>query len=320
MSSNDPAYLGIDLGGTNIQCGVWQDGKLLARDGTKTKADGGAEAVIGRIVKLSDKVLEAASMKRSDIAGLGIGAPGAIDVSKGVVLRAPNLGWEGYPLEKVLEKETGLRVAVDNDVNAGAWGEYKAGVAQGHDHMVAIFVGTGIGGGLVLDGKLHHGHYGTAGEIGFVAVAPGLPPGQRGLEDFASRTNVVRTIVKLIESGHDSVVTELVEGDYSRVRSKIISQAYKADDPLTVDVVDHAAVLVGTAAANTVTLLSLNAVVLGGGLTEAIGKPWVQKVRKTFDQLVYPDQLRDCKVLASALEDDAGVVGAALLAAAKLEA
>lgn len=307
--------LGIDLGGTNIQCGVVAEGKVTHRDGTKTKADEGSEAVIKRIAKLCDDVLDKASLKRKDIAALGIGAPGAIDIKKGVVLNAPNLNWKDFPLSKVLTKEMGMPVVVDNDVNVGAWGEHQAGAGKGFDDLFAVFVGTGVGGGLVLNNQIYHGSNHTAGEIGHTLLRADAGLGRRSVEDLASRTNIVNLLVQLIEGGHKSIIPELVGGDLSRIRSKILAKAVKDKDPLTLEVAQRAATYIGMAIANTVTLLSLPCVVVGGGATEAMGKTWMNWVREAFDDYVFPPELKSCKIVASELQDDAGLLGAGLLAA-----
>jgi len=318
--ADEQTYIGIDLGGTNVQCAVVgaKSGKILARDGTKTKAEKGAESVVERVVKLADDVLEKAGLKRGDVAGVGIGAPGAIDAD-GVVLNAVNLGWNDFPLGKHLEKQFELPVLVDNDVNVGAWGEYKAGAGRDAKALLAVFVGTGIGGGLVLDGELWHGPNLTAGEIGHTVLHADAPIGRRTLEDRGSRTNIVRSIIRLIESNHPSAVSEIVDGDFSKVRSKVLSQAWSMGDNVTTEVIGYAAKYVGTAIANTVTLLSLDCVVLGGGLTEAIGKPWVKLVKQAYQDVVFPAKLKDVKLIAAELEDDSGPVGAALLAKHRLE-
>lgn len=316
MGKNEnPPTLGIDLGGTNIQCGVVVDGKVTHRDSTKTKADEGSDAVIKRIDKLCDGVLEQASLKRKDIAALGIGAPGAININKGVVLNAPNLGWKDFPLSKVLTKEMDLPVVVDNDVNVGAWGEHQAGAGKGFDDLFAIFVGTGVGGGLVLNNQIFHGVNHTAGEIGHTLLRADAGLGRRSVEDLASRSNIVNLLVQLIEGGRESIIPELVDGDLTRVRSKILAQAVKKQDPLTLEVAQRAATYIGMAIANTVTLLSLPCVVVGGGATEAMGKTWMNWIREAFDAHVFPAELKSCKIVASELEDDAGLLGAGLLAA-----
>ncbi|XAM00032.1 ROK family protein [Phycisphaeraceae bacterium D3-23] len=317
-------YLGIDLGGTNIQAAVYEPGKkgegeVVVRDSTKTHATEGSKAVIDRIVKLCDKLLDKAEMKRKDIAGLGIGAPGAIDIDKGIVLRAPNLDWSDFPLAKVLGKEFDFPVVVDNDVNVGAWGEYSAGAGKDFGDQMAIFVGTGIGAGLVLNGKLYHGPRFTAGEIGHTVIEGSGILGRRTVENMASRSNMVRRLTVLIQSNRPSIVPDLVEGDLTRIRSKILAQAQKEGDELTLEVIADAARYVGMAIASAVTLLSLDCVVVGGGATEALGKPWMKQVNQAFKRHVFPEELRDVPVIAGTLDDNAGPIGAALLAQQKID-
>jgi len=313
-------YFGVDLGGTNIQAAIYDIDKneIVVRDGTKTKAKDGADAVLDRIEKVCRKLLDEAKLEESDINGLGIGAPGAIDFDHGLVLDAPNLGWVDYPLEKELGSRFKFPVTIDNDVNVGAWGEYKAGAGKGFDEQMAVFVGTGVGAGLILHGKLYHGTGHTAGEIGHTIVGGRGTLGHRTVEDLASRTSMVRRLRHMIEYNHPSVVPELVDGDLSKIRSKVIAQAFEAGDKLTVEIVTDAARYVGMAIANVVTLLSLPCVVVGGGATEALGKPWMKLVREHYEQHVFPDKLKTIKIVASELEDNAGPIGAALLAADRL--
>ena len=317
MANTSNLYFGIDLGGTNIQAAIYDIKKqeILIRDGTKTKAAEGSDAVLGRIEKICNKLMDKAELKGEDLAGLGIGAPGAIDFDHGLVLDAPNLRWNDYPLQKELGKRLPFPVVIDNDVNVGAWGEYKAGAGKGYDDQMAIFVGTGVGGGMIINGKLYQGAGHTAGEIGHTIVGGRGTLGHRTVEDLASRTSMVRRIRHMIEYNHKTIVTELVEGDLTKIRSKIIAQAFEKGDPLVVEIVDDAARYIGMAIANAVTLLSLPCVVLGGGASEALGKPWLKLVRKNFEDHVFPDKLKDTKIVLSELEDNAGPIGAALLAA-----
>lgn len=320
MAKTSNLYLGIDLGGTNIQAAIYDVSKqaIVLHDGTKTKAKDGSDAVLGRIEKLCNKLLDEAKLKQSDIAGLGIGAPGAIDIKKGIVLRAPNLDWDKFPLRDELSKRFPFDVVVDNDVNVGAWGEYKAGAGRGFDEQMAIFVGTGVGAGLVLGGEIYHGTNHTAGEIGHTIVGGRGTLGHRTVEDLASRTSMVRRLRHMIDVNHKTIVTELVDGDLTKIRSKVLAQAFHQGDELTVEIVEDAARYIGMAIANTVTLLSLPCVVLGGGASEAMGKPWLKLVRNTFEAHVFPKKLKDTKIMLSELEDGAGPIGAALLAADKL--
>lgn len=313
-------YIGIDLGGTNIQAAIYdaEEKKIVIRDGTKTKAKDGSDAVLGRIEKIAHKLIDEAKLKPGDIAGLGIGAPGAIDFDHGLVLDAPNLGWRDFPLQKQLGDRLAFPVTIDNDVNVGAWGEYKAGAGKGYDEQMAIFIGTGVGAGLVLGGKLYQGMRHTAGEIGHTIIGGRGTRGHRTVEDLASRTSMVRRLRHMIEYNHPSLVTELVDGDLSKIRSKVLAQAQEAGDALTLEIIADAARYIGMAIANTVTLLSLPCVVVGGGATEALGKPWMKQVRDSFEEHVFPAKLKDTKIVASELEDNAGPIGAALLAAERL--
>ena len=320
----DTPYFGVDLGGTNIQAAIYvpgkQGGEIVVRDGTKTNAAEGAEAVIQRIVTLCDKLLDKADMKRSDIAGLGIGAPGAIDIDQGVVLRAPNLNWNNYPLAKALGGAFEFPVVIDNDVNVGAWGEYCAGAGAPYGDQLTIFVGTGVGGGLILQGQLYRGPRHTAGEIGYTLIESSGILGRRNVEDMASRTNMIRRLTTLIQSNRPSIVPDLVGGDLSQIHSMVLAQAQQAGDELTLEVIADAARYIGIAAANAVTLLSLSCVVVGGGATEALGEPWIKQVTQAFQQHVFPPDLRDTPILACTLENNAGPIGAALLAQERLDA
>lgn len=319
MAKQERAFIGVDLGGTNIQAGVLGGkGQLLARGSVKTKAEGGSKAVIRRIADLVEQVIADSGIRRSRLGGLGIGAPGAIDITRGVVIEAVNLRWNNYPLARELSKATGLAVTVDNDVNMGTWGEHQLGAGRGQSDMLGIFVGTGIGGGLVLNGELYHGRLMTAGEIGHEVIRADAPLGRRTLENVASRTAVVNLLTQLIQANHKSLLVDLTGGDLTKIRSKVLAEALEKRDELTVSVVRQAATYVGIAAANAVTLLSLPCVVIGGGMASALGRPYLEWVREAFMERVFPRKLRKCRVVLTRLHDDAGVVGAALLARQRL--
>jgi len=320
MPDKEAITVGVDLGGTNMQAGVVRGNKLLNRDKSKTKAADGPEKVIKRLAKQVEKVIEQAEVDRKDVQAVGVGAPGAINPRTGEVIKAVNLRWDNLPLAKQLEKLLDLPVVVDNDVNVGAWGEFRAGAGAKYDELLGVFVGTGIGGGLILNGRLYHGHFGTAGEIGHTLSRSDAPLGRRTLENVASRTAMVNLITQLILANHESVISELTDGDLSKIRSKVLAEAVKQDDPLATTVIREAAGYVGKACADVVTLLSLPCVVIGGGVAEALGKTYVKWVREAFEAHVFPPDLKKCEIVVSKLGDDAGVVGAALLALDRIEA
>ncbi|MCB1281567.1 MAG: ROK family protein, partial [Salinibacterium sp.] len=323
MASDKPV-IGIDLGGTNMQVGVVPGGegadrtKLLGRSRSKTKAEQGLEPVLDRIVETVHKACEHAGLQPSDLLGAGIGAPGAVDPTTGTVLEAPNLRWENTPLADLLSEKLGMPVIVDNDVNSAAWGEFVAGAGRGTDDMIAAWIGTGIGGGLVLRGELYYGHFLTAGELGHMQILPNNPPGNRSVEHNCSRTAIVEDIARMVRSNHDSIIYELAGDHPDRIKSKYVAKANAEGDEMTRRVVDHAADLLGAQLAGIVTLLSLGRIVIGGGLAEAMGEDIVNVIRKSVHERVFPDKCRAVEVVCSELMDDAGLVGAALLAERKL--
>jgi len=319
MAESRPV-VGIDLGGTNIQIGVVSpDYKVVGHAKLKTKADDGRDAILDRIVEGIAEACTDAKIKPADLAAIGIGAPGAIDPTTGVVLEAVNLRWDNVPLAELLKKKTGKPVVVDNDVNVAVYGENKAGSGKNAENLLGVWVGTGIGGGLILNGRLYYGHNWTAGEIGHMTLFPGTPPGSRSLEHNCSRTALVDRLARLISGNRKSSIMAMVDGDVSRIKSRTIGKAFADQDPLTVEVVENSAHLLGVAIAGVVTLLSLPRVVLGGGLTEALGQPYVDLVQKSTRRHAFPDVCRKVDVVASKLEDHAGVLGAAMIACERLE-
>jgi len=312
-------FIGVDLGGTNIMVGILaSDNKLLGKARNKTKADRGEDTVIQRIVRTIDEALDDAKLTLKDVAGLGLGAPGTVDHRTGIVTTAPNLRWNDFPVTKVLSEELGIPVILENDANVGVWGEYCVGAGRGFDSVLGIFVGTGIGGGIVLDGRLYHGQFGTAGEIGHTVIRADAPRGWRTAENCASRTALANSLRELIRANHPSALTDITDGNLHKIRSGSLAQAIQQNDALTLEVVQTGARYVGILAANVVTVLSLPCVVLGGGLTEALGKTYTQWVRQSFDRNVFPPTLSTCKIIPAALGDDAGIIGAALLARARI--
>lgn len=312
---------GVDLGGTNMNVGIVDErGKIVGRSKRKTKAAEGKEAVITRLVEAIDRACGEASVTRQQLSAVGVGAPSAVDVERGVMYSAGNLGWKNVPLRDILGKRLGRAVVVDNDVNVAVWGEHQLGAGKDRGDMIGVWVGTGIGGGLILGGRLWRGPLSTAGEIGNSILLPIPSPGRRTVEEHSSRTAMVRAMDTLLGFYPNSMLREFIDGkDGSEpldraISSSVIAECYSKGDALVRRVVDAAADLLGVAIANAVTLLSVPTVVLGGGVTEALGKPWMSRVRDSFEEHVFPSSLRRVDVVASTLKDDAGILGAAMLA------
>ena len=313
----DMVVVGVDLGGTNMQIGVVNaEGKVIGRCKRKTKSHEGRDEVIKRIIEGVQRALDEAKTPREKLFGVGIGAPAVVDFDKGLVVKAGNLGWDDVPLRAILSEQLRVPVALDNDANCAAWGEAQLGAARGRDHALAVWVGTGVGGGLVLGGQVWRGPRLTAGEIGYAVLFPGGQPGMMTVEDVCSRTGIVNALRRLLPAYPESALHRILaeKADESgAISSSMIARAYEKDDELVRKVVDRSAELLGGAIANMVTVLSIDCVVLGGGVTEALGEPYVARVRKGFERAVFPPSLRRIDFVASTLNDDAGMLGAAML-------
>ncbi|MSR45084.1 MAG: ROK family protein [Phycisphaerales bacterium] len=309
--------IGVDLGGTNMSVGVVDcDHRIVASAKRKTKASLGLDAVIERICETIDRACEGAGVTIDQIDGVGIGAPSAIDFDEGMVINAGNLGWKNVPLRAIMQKRLGRTVVIENDVNAAIWGEVQLGAAKNWRDVLAVWVGTGIGGGLVLGGEVYRGAFHTAGEIGQMTLFPRCSPGRRTLEEHCSRLAMVRAMETIVGFYPQSKIRAALaaRGEDSVIGSSAIAECYGSGDELVVRVVDDAAELLGMAIANAVTLLSVESVVIGGGVVEALGKRYVARVRESFEWNVFPSSLKKCHLVSSDLADCAGVLGAALLA------
>lgn len=318
MSDQDTVggkYLGIDLGGTNIQIGVVSaGGDVLSRAKRRTDAEEGRDAVLARVVSGCQEACREAKVSTSQIVAVGMGVPGPVDPASGVVFEAVNLQWKNEPIATIMAGLLGRPVFLDNDVNVAVYGEWRNGAARGAKNVMGAWVGTGVGGGLILNNELFYGHFLTAGEVGHMILDQDNPPGVRSVEHNCSRTAICNRVRQLIEAGRTSIVPQLVEGKLTKIKSRTIAEAYRANDELVVEVVHDAANRLGVMLGSIVTLLSLEKIVLGGGLTEAIGIPWVDQVRGAVRRVAFPAVCRQVEVVPSVLEDNAGVIGAAAIA------
>ena len=246
-----------------------------------------------------------------------------VDPEKGVVIEAVNLRWDHVPLARMLTRRLNAPAFVDNDVNVAILGENLLGAGKNSTDLLGVWVGTGIGGGLILDGALYYGHFKSAGEIGHTILFPHHALGQRSLEHNCSRTAIVERLARLLRSNHRSKITSEVGDEYDKIKSRTLAKFYHGgpkEDRLVIEVIDHAAEELGVAIANVVTMLSLPRVVVGGGLTEALGRPFVERVEASTRSLVFPRMLREVDVVPSQLADNAGVFGAAMIALERVRA
>lgn len=325
---NEPFYIGIDLGGTHMQVGVVNaNNEIVGRARAKTNANQGIDPVIDRMLICIAEACNTAGIKQSKIAGICVGAPSPVDPETGWIFNAVNLRWRDLPLAEMMSQRLeGIPVTLDNDVNVAMWGEYKLGAAAATDatgknqykNLLGVWVGTGIGGGLILNGALHHGSFGTAGEFGQMKLYPYMGPAYTLVEQHGSRTFIVENIQRLIRANEKTILLDMVDNDIDAITISHIADAIKQGDNLAVNVTKHAAEVVGVTIANAVTLLSLDCVVLGGGVTEVVADQYLQWVHTAFAKNVFPDKCQACAMVVTKLKDNAGLLGAALLARERL--
>ncbi len=318
--------LGIDLGATKILALVIdRRGRVLGRARERTRGEEGVAPVVARIAHAARFALRRAGVTRRRIGAAGIAAPGVIDPVRGLVRTAPNLpGWEDVPLAALLGEAVGLPFALENDANAGALAEHHLGSGRGAGDLVAIFVGTGIGGGLVLDGRIHEGARLAAGELGHMVIAADGPLcgcGQRGcVEALAGRNGIARALRAAVAAGRASRLAPLVAAEAAggdMLRSNAIADAYRARDPLTCEVLAGAQAALGLLTANVVNLLDPGVVVFGGGLIEALGPRFVVGIRRAArPRFLLKDDVRSVRITMARLGDDAVALGAGLAARA----
>ncbi|MFK7959472.1 MAG: ROK family protein [Phycisphaerales bacterium] len=330
--------IGVDLGGTNLNV------SLLATDGPpedaglRPLARRHAETAIGDPAAVVETIAEcvvavraeageaAAGAEREqsaartrnagtpDVPPIGIAAAGALDVAGGTVLQSPNLQWRDVPLRSMLAKRTGLPVTMENDVNAAAYGEFVAGGPDAGD-LLAVWVGTGVGGGIVIDGQPFHGARGTAGEVGHMIARPNAPGGARAIEHLCGRRGLQRRVREAAaEHPASPLVRRAAEEPDRAPNAADFKAAAAAGDALALALQADAALLLGSAISSCVTVLSVQRVVIGGGMTEAWDQAWVDAIAGHFRDMVFPEHLADVPVEMTRLRERAGVYGAAALA------
>ncbi len=323
---SEKPVIGMDMGGTKILAGIVSaEGKVLGTAKRATKPTGGPDKVIERMVKTAQDAVQAAGLEMKEIAGLGTGAPGPLDPVRGVVLYTPNLpGWENVPLARRLSEGLGVPAFIENDVNLGTLGEWALGAGQGVNDLVGIFVGTGIGGGLVLDGTLRQGWRKVCAEVGhmiLLAEGPVCGCGNRGcLESLASRTAIERDIWAGIKAGRASLIPEIMGKDSrERMTSGALAEAWEKGDPLVREVIGRSQFYLGLAVASLVNLVDPELIVLGGGVVEALGEKYLEPIRWTaYQNFINKRGATDVKIVPAQLGDLAGILGAATWARQQL--
>jgi glucokinase len=315
VSAMGKRWIGIDLGGTSMKMGlVDSQGNTVLEMEKPTLAQEGVDGVIGRMVSHARELAKEAGLHWADVAGVGVGLPGFLDVKAGVVKQLTNLGWhEEVPIRRLLEEAWQIPVKIDNDANVAALGEAWCGAGAGVDDVVCITLGTGVGGGLILDGQLLHGRYGFAGEVGHMTIDPEGHPcncGMRGcLETFSSATGMVRMAKEAIVAGRSTVLA-----DVEKVGTKEIFAAAAAGDTVALEVKKRAIDALAQAMSALSVVLNPARFIIGGGVSYA-GEALLQPLREAYAKRTQPNARQGVDVVLAQLGNRAGYIGAAGLLA-----
>ncbi len=308
--------IGIDLGGTKVLAGIVDadNGQVIDFVKKRTKK-AGSESIIQRIIETVEKTLCKAQIPLSEISSIGIGAAGQVDRKNGILISAPNLDCYDVEFKKILEEHFNIPTYVGNDVEVATLGEMKFGSGAGYKNFVCIFVGTGVGSGVVCDGKILKGSTGTAGEIGHIIVSSGGRlcgcGGYGCLEAYASRTAIEKKIIGSLKKGHKSVISEAIK-ENGIIRSKDIKDALDANDELVFDCITEAAEYLSSGIASVINFYNPELIILGGGLIEAVDLFYEMTVKKSLiKSLAVPAS--KTQIVKTKLSDFSGAVGAATL-------
>jgi glucokinase len=311
--------LGVDLGGTKILTAVTNSqGKMLSRDHSITPARKGHEAIIQSILESAHRVLEQADVAISELTAVGIGAPGLSNPETGILFTSPNLpGWRDVPLRDIMQERLGQKTFVINDANAAALGEFYFGAARGARDFIYITLSTGIGGGIVIDGKIYTGAIGAAGEVGHMTIDDNGPIcncGNRGCwEMLASGTALAREAKHRIKERARTSILEYAEGDVEKVTAEVIHSAAEQGDSLAKELIARTGYYIGVGLANLINIFNPELIVIGGGLSN-IGDMLLEPALKTAGERAYKEAFQAVRFASAELGRNSGVLGAAAFA------
>ncbi len=315
MKTAKDLYIGVDIGGTKISAGLVDSrGKILSSQKCPTPVKGEGAQIFRQTKSLIAGLLASQQLKSNQIRGIGIGIPGIVRPNHRDILRTPNVQLAGYPLARNLELIFRTKVILNNDVNVGLLGEHWRGIAKGVQDVVGIFLGTGVGGAIIIRGELVLGAQGAAAELGHMILDLDSSKESAGLcgtlEALASRRAIERELKNAIQKGKKTILARFYAKSPRVIKSSVIAQALEARDPLTRKVMGKACAVLGQACITIRHILNPAMIVLGGGLIEACGDYMVPKVRKIFNRDPFFKGIDSCSIERSLLGDDAVVLGA----------
>ncbi|MBA4533307.1 ROK family glucokinase [Brevibacillus halotolerans] len=308
--------VGVDIGGTTIKIALLDpNGEIITKTQIPTPVSEGEDAIIGQMTNTIDQLMAEQGFTKEEAYGIGIGVPGPVDTDTGFVYEAVNLGIKDTALKAKTEALTGLPTYVENDANAAALGEMWRGAGQGTDNLVAITLGTGIGGGIIIDGKIVHGVKGVGGEIGHVTVNPDGPLcncGKKGcMERYGSATAIILGIETAAKEGRSAYLAKQL-AEKGSLTAKDAFDAATEGDLAAQEVIDQAAFYTGFGLSHIANLLNPAKIVIGGGVSAA-GDALFSLIRKSFDTYTWKIAADSCEILPATLGNDAGVIGAGWL-------
>lgn len=299
---------GVDVGGTTIKMGFFEtSGKLIDKWEIKTDTSDGGENILSDIAKAIDNKLAQEGISKNDVQGVGVGVPGPVN-SKGIVLKCVNLGWGVFNVEEELASLTGLKVKAGNDANVAALGEMWQGAGKGSEDMVMVTLGTGVGGGIIVDGKVIAGANGAGGEIGHITVnddeIEACNCGQYGcLEQYTSATGIVRMAKRKLAKTDEETSLRSVE----ELSAKIIFDEAKKGDKIAGELVEELGKILGSTLSNIAAVTNPEVIVIGGGVSKA-GQILIDTIHKHFTESVF-HACKDTRFVLAGLGNDAGMYG-----------
>jgi glucokinase len=311
-------YIGIDLGGTNIAVGlVDEEGKIIHKDSVPTLNEREYPEIIKDMAMLSLKVIEDSGVSLKEVKSIGIGSPGTPNSEEGILVYANNLKFRNVPMRAEIQKYIDLPVYLDNDANVAALAESVAGACKGARHSVTITLGTGVGTGVVIDGKVYSGFNNAAAEMGhMVIVVDGeqCTCGRKGCwEAYASATALIRQTKKAAVANPDSLINKLVDGDLSKINAKVPFDAARQGDRVGLQIVEEYMKYLAEGLANVINIFQPEIIAIGGGISKE-GEYLLAPLRKLVSERIYTvEGVPQTRIVAAQLGNDAGIVGAAML-------
>ncbi|MDT3427331.1 glucokinase [Paenibacillus forsythiae] len=310
MSEN--IYVGVDLGGTAIKVGICNsEGHLLHTYEGPTGTEDGVDTVIDNIEKYVRQIVADSPFEWDQLAGVGAGVAGFTNIREGIIILAPNIGFRDVPIRAILENRLNKPVKIDNDANVAALGEAWSGAGRDVDNCVCYTLGTGVGGGIIINGKVYQGFSGLAGELGHICVVPDLEAIQCGcgkmgcLETVSSATGIIRMANDAVARGDRTTLASV-----EKIAAKEVFDAAKAGDEVALRIVNRAAFYLGKSMAAVAAVLNPEVFIIGGGVSKA-GEILFEEIRRVYAQVTPEPLQKDVSIIPALLGNDAGIVGAA---------